>query len=167
MIFVTVGTHEQQFDRLIKEVDYLKKENLIQDEVFIQIGYSSYIPKYCEWEKIISYEKMNQLIKESDIIITHGGPATFMGVIAKGKVPIVIPRQKKFGEHVNDHQLQFVKLTKEIYNFIVIDDISDLYLSIRDFKDKYFGICLNNERFNLHFNAEINKLFEGNKVDEN
>ncbi|HEV1534200.1 TPA: multidrug MFS transporter, partial [Streptococcus pneumoniae] len=49
MIFVTVGTHEQQFDRLIKEVDYLKKENLIQDEVFIQIGYSSYIPKYCEW----------------------------------------------------------------------------------------------------------------------
>ncbi|HHK7668656.1 TPA: multidrug MFS transporter, partial [Streptococcus pneumoniae] len=34
MIFVTVGTHEQQFDRLIKEVDYLKKENLIQDEVF-------------------------------------------------------------------------------------------------------------------------------------
>ncbi|HGR7320225.1 TPA: multidrug MFS transporter, partial [Streptococcus pneumoniae] len=31
MIFVTVGTHEQQFDRLIKEVDYLKKENLIQD----------------------------------------------------------------------------------------------------------------------------------------
>ncbi|HEV1925494.1 TPA: multidrug MFS transporter, partial [Streptococcus pneumoniae] len=36
MIFVTVGTHEQQFDRLIKEVDYLKKENLIQDEVFIQ-----------------------------------------------------------------------------------------------------------------------------------
>ena len=47
MIFVTVGTHEQQFDRLIKEVDRLKKENLIQDEVFIQTGYSNYIPKYC------------------------------------------------------------------------------------------------------------------------
>ena len=63
MIFVTVGTHEQQFDRLLKEVDRLKKENLIQDEVFIQTGYSNYVPKYCKWEKIISFEKMNQLIE--------------------------------------------------------------------------------------------------------
>ncbi|EFO54158.1 exopolysaccharide biosynthesis protein, glycosyltransferase [Streptococcus infantis SK1302] len=85
MIFVTVGTHEQQFDRLIKEVDRLKKENLIQDEVFIQTGYSNYVPKYCKWEKIISYEKMNKLIEGSDIIITHGGPATFMGFLLKGK----------------------------------------------------------------------------------
>ncbi|HGR0070221.1 TPA: glycosyltransferase, partial [Streptococcus pneumoniae] len=113
MIFVTVGTHEQQFDRLIKEVDRLKKENLIQDEVFIQTGYSKYIPKYCEWEKIISYEKMNQLIEKSDIVITHGGPATFMGVIAKGKIPIVVPRQKKFEEHVNDHQLEFCNKVKQ------------------------------------------------------
>lgn len=30
MIFVTVGTHEQQFDRLIKEVDYLKKKILFK-----------------------------------------------------------------------------------------------------------------------------------------
>lgn len=130
MIFVTVGTHEQQFDRLIKEVDRLKKENLIQDEVFIQTGYSNYIPKYCEWEKIISYEKMNQMIEESDIIITHGGPATFMGVIAKGKVPIVVPRQKKFGEHVNDHQMEFVEKVLNIYNLTVITNISNLMSSI-------------------------------------
>ncbi|MTV88272.1 hypothetical protein GM543_12435, partial [Streptococcus pneumoniae] len=66
MIFVTIGTHEQQFNRLIKEVDRLKGEGFIQDEVFIQTGYSSYIPQYCEWEKIISYEKMNKLIEGSD-----------------------------------------------------------------------------------------------------
>ena len=130
MIFVTVGTHEQQFDRLIKEVDRLKKENLIQDEVFIQTGYSNYVPKYCKWEKIISFEKMNQLIEASDIIITHGGPATFMGVIAKGKVPIVVPRQKKFGEHVNDHQMDFVEKVLNIYNLTVITNINDLMACI-------------------------------------
>lgn len=130
MIFVTVGTHEQQFDRLIKEVDRLKKENLIQDEVFIQTGYSNYVPKYCKWEKIISFEKMNQLIEGSDIIITHGGPATFMGVIAKGKVPIVVPRQKKFGEHVNDHQMDFVEKVLNIYNLTVITNINDLMACI-------------------------------------
>ena len=130
MIFVTVGTHEQQFDRLLKEVDRLKKENLIQDEVFIQTGYSNHVPKYCKWEKIISFEKMNQLIEGSDIIITHGGPATFMGVIAKGKVPIVVPRQKKFGEHVNDHQMDFVEKVLNIYNLTVITNINDLMACI-------------------------------------
>lgn len=44
MIFVTVGTHEQQFNRLIKEVDRLKGEGFIQDDVFIQTGYSN--PNY-------------------------------------------------------------------------------------------------------------------------
>ncbi|HEM4221640.1 TPA: multidrug MFS transporter, partial [Streptococcus suis] len=38
MIFVTVGTHEQQFNRLIKEIDLLKKNGSITDEIFIQTG---------------------------------------------------------------------------------------------------------------------------------
>ncbi|HEU9700561.1 TPA: multidrug MFS transporter, partial [Streptococcus pneumoniae] len=122
MIFVTVGTHEQQFDRLIKEFDRLKEENLIQEEVFIQTGYSNYVPKYCKWEKIISYEKMNQFIEEADTIVTHGGPATFMAIIAKGKTPIVVPRQKKFGEHVNDHQMNFCsKISSEGYELSLIN----------------------------------------------
>ena len=159
MIFVTVGTHEQQFDRLIKEVDRLKKENLIQDEVFIQTGYSNYSPKYCEWEKIISYEKMNQMIEESDIIITHGGPATFMGVIAKGKVPIVVPRQKNFGEHVNDHQLDFCnRIVQEGYDLVVIEDIK----KIREYLNPSSSIAVksNNECFVQHFSNLIAELVE-------
>lgn len=85
MIFVTVGTHEQPFNRLIKEVDRLKKEGIITDEVFIQTGFSTYEPQYCDWKKLISYSEMDNYMTHSDIIITHGGPATFMGAIAKGK----------------------------------------------------------------------------------
>lgn len=159
MIFVTLGTHEQQFDRLIKEVDRLKKENLIQDEVFIQTGYSNYIPKYCEWEKIISYEKMNQLIEKSDIIITHGGPATFMGVIAKGKVPIVVPRQKKFGEHVNDHQIEFVEKVINIYNLTVITNISDLMACISKINEQQStDLKTNNNLFMENFIDMIDDL---------
>ena len=109
MIFVTVGTHEQPFNRLIKEVDRLKKEGIITDEVFIQTGFSTYEPQYCDWKKLISYSEMDNYMTHSDIIITHGGPATFMGAIAKGKKPIVVPRQEKYGEHVNDHQLEFAE----------------------------------------------------------
>lgn len=167
MIFVTVGTHEQQFDRLIKEVDRLKKENLIQDEVFIQTGYSNYVPKYCEWEKIISYEKMNQMIEESDIIITHGGPATFMGVIAKGKVPIVVPRQKKFGEHVNDHQMEFVEKILNIYNLTVITNINKLFSCISDINEQQTtDLKTNNNLFMENFIDMIDDLMGTSDVKD-
>ena len=56
MIFVTVGTHEQLFNRLIEKVDDLKKEGVITEEVFMQTGFSDYVPRYCKWKKFISPE---------------------------------------------------------------------------------------------------------------
>lgn len=51
MIFVTVGTHEQPFNRLIQKVDELKKDGVITEDVIIQTGFSTYEPKYCQWSK--------------------------------------------------------------------------------------------------------------------
>ncbi|HEU5820353.1 TPA: multidrug MFS transporter, partial [Streptococcus pneumoniae] len=139
MIFVTIGTHEQQFNRLIKEVDRLKGEGFIQDDVFIQTGFSDYEPVYCQWKNLISYDEMNRYIDEANIIITHGGPATFMAVIAKGKIPIVVPRLKKFGEHVNDHQMEFCsKILSEGYELSLINDISELQYSLKQEKKTKF-----------------------------
>lgn len=58
MIFVTVGTHEQPFNRLIQKVDELKRDGIIKDDVIIQTGFSTYEPKYCQWSKLISYQQM-------------------------------------------------------------------------------------------------------------
>lgn len=112
---------------MIEEVDRLVETGIITDEVFIQTGYSTYEPKFCKWSSLISFDKMNELMQTSDIIITHGGPATFMSAIANGKKPIVVPRQEKYGEHVNDHQVDFSKQVKERYNSIeVVEEISEL-----------------------------------------
>lgn len=56
MIFVTVGTHEQPFNRLIKKIDELKKDGIINEDVIIQTGFSTYEPKYCQWSKLIPYQ---------------------------------------------------------------------------------------------------------------
>lgn len=45
----------------------------------------------------------------AEIIVTHGGPATFIEALLREKTPIVVPRQQRFGEHVNNHQIDFVK----------------------------------------------------------
>ena len=161
MIFVTVGTHEQPFNRLIKEVDRLVETSVIKDDVFIQTGYSTYEPQFCKWSSLISFDKMNELMETSDIIITHGGPATFMSAIANGKKPIVVPRQEKYDEHVNDHQVDFAQQVKEKYNSIeVVTEISKL----RNYLNQDLKIdgneSSNNKLFNDKLREEVRKIFK-------
>lgn len=130
MIFVTVGTHEQSFERLVKKVDELKRDKIIDEDVIIQKGYTDYEPQYCESYKLIGYDDMRKYLEDARIIITHGGPASFIAPLTIGKIPIVVPRQKNFNEHVNNHQKDFVEQVVARDNTIIpcydIDDLEGL-----------------------------------------
>lgn len=82
---------------------------MIQDDVIIQTGFSTYEPKYCQWSKLIPYQQMVKNVADARIVITHGGPASFIMPLQIGKTPIVVPRQHQFNEHVNDHQVEFAR----------------------------------------------------------
>lgn len=145
MIFVTVGTHEQQFNRLVEYMDKWALEN--NEEVIIQIGFSDYIPKHAHYRKFFSYEEMVQNMKKAKIIITHGGPSSFISVIQLGKIPIVVPRQKKYNEHVNNHQLEFGQyLENRKFNLILVEEIQELNEKIKNYD--YLTENLNSEKFN-------------------
>lgn len=164
MIFVTVGTHEQQFNRLIEAVDRLKGEGIIEDEVIMQTGFSTYEPKYCQWSKLIPYSEMKKNIADARIVITHGGPASFIAPLQIGKVPIVVPRQKKYDEHVNDHQVEFCKAVEErMGNIIVIEDIEMLHTRIIGYVDLICGkqndVQSHNRKFNEKLGSIIQDLF--------
>ena len=123
MIFVTVGTHEQPFNRLIQKVDELKKDGVITEDVIIQTGFSTYEPKYCQWSKLIPYQQMIKNVADARIVITHGGPASFIMPLQIGKTPIVVPRQHQFNEHVNDHQVEFARnVAKRMGTIIEVED---------------------------------------------
>ena len=168
MIFVTVGTHEQPFDRLLKEVDELVEKGVITEEVFIQTGYSTYIPKNCKWSKLLSFDKMDELMERADIIITHGGPATFMSAIANGKKPIVVPRQEKYGEHVNDHQVDFARnVAKRMGNIILVEDVDKLGETIENYSsivaELEYDMGNNNKKFNKDLKDIVVKLLDNVK----
>ena len=152
MIFVTVGTHEQPFNRLIKKVDELKRDGVIQEDVIMQTGFSTYEPKYCEWSKLIPYQQMIKNVEDARIVITHGGPASFIMPLQIGKVPIVVPRQHKFDEHVNDHQVEFARNVAERMGTIIpVEDIEKLEVVITDYDQivtgMRHGMSSNNEKF--------------------
>lgn len=163
MIFVTVGTHEQPFNRLIKKVDDLVADGTIQEKVVMQTGFSTYKPKHCEAHKMMSFDEMQQNLKNARIVITHGGPSSFIEALQFGKVPIVVPRQEKFHEHVNNHQIDFAKLIVErMNNIIPVYNIDDLKQVVDNYNQiamaKNSGESSNNKNFNKKVERIVDNL---------
>mgnify|MGYP000648921389 FL=1 len=160
MIFVTVGTHEQQFNRLIKKIDQLKKDGHIKDDVFIQTGFSDYIPESCDWKKFLSYEEMIQKIKDAKIVITHGGPSSFILPLQYGKTPIVVPRMKKYDEHVNDHQVDFCERYNTTFpnRIILLENIMKMVEKIE--LAKMIKGNVNNNNNSIIFSQNLNRIID-------
>lgn len=165
MIFVTVGTHEQPFDRLLKGVNSLKRnKELANEDIIVQTGYSQYVPKNCRSQKFFSYDRMLEYVKQARIVITHGGPSSFIMPLQVGKIPIVVPRLSEFNEHVNDHQLDFaLEVEKRKKNIIVVEEMADLESKILNYnsiiKDMNFSLESNNQKFNQKLEKIITELF--------
>ena len=161
MIFVTVGTHEQQFNRLLECVDKLKENGVIKEEVIMQTGFSTYEPKHCIWSKLFPYDEMVKNVAEARIVITHGGPATFIMPLQVGKTPIVVPRKEVFDEHVNDHQLEFSKAVSErMGTIIVIEDIEELSMTIQNYDSIVSGMNNGINSNNANFCDSFEKVVE-------
>ena len=161
MIFVTVGTHEQPFNRLVQKMDELKKNGTIQEDVIIQTGFSTYEHQYCQWSKLIPYQQMIKNVEEARIVITHGGPASFIMPLQIGKTPIVVPRQHKFDEHVNNHQVEFARnVEKRMGTIIDVEDVETLGDIITNYYQIVAGMGHGMSSNNAKFNEELEKLVD-------
>lgn len=166
MIFVTVGTHEQPFDRLLKCIDKMVENGDIKEEVIVQKGYTDFEMQHCTEYKLIGYGEMQKYIQEARIVVTHGGPASFIAPISVGKIPIVVPRKKEFNEHVNNHQLEFSKQVEQrMQNIIVAEDDEQIEEAILNYDEKVKALNRsmnsNNKEFIEKLENEIKKVFEG------
>ena len=137
MIFVTLGSQKFQFNRLLKKLDELVENKEITDEVFAQIGYSDYKPINYEYKDFIDREEFKNMMEKSKIVIAHGGTGAIITAVKQGKKVIAIPRLSKYGEHVDDHQLQLVNefeesgIIKAVYE---IEDLGEALQTINEMK---------------------------------
>lgn len=144
MIFVTVGSQKFQFNRLLKEVDELIETGKIKDDIFAQIGASDYKPKNYKYKEFITQEAFNDYLNKADIIITHAGTGVIVNAIKKGKKVIGVPRLAKYGEHVDDHQIQLINEFKEM-NFIeAVYKMNKLKDAIETVKEKRYNTYVSN-----------------------
>ena len=133
MIYVSLGTQDKKFPRLLQEVDKLIDKSIIKDEVVAQIGQTKYESKNMKLYDYLSKEDVLKYMKESRFIITHGGVGTILDALKLNKKVIAVARLKLYKEHVNDHQLQIIReYTKLGY---ILDGTYDLEKAIFDIND--------------------------------
>jgi len=130
MIFLTVGT-QFPFDRLVKAVDDAFHDGLLGEEIFAQVGESSYRPRNFESVRSLDKSLFDQWMQNASAVISHAGMGTTMGALDNAKPLLVMPRQKKYGEVVNDHQMAIAKRFAELGYVLVAYDAKDLPEGIR------------------------------------
>ena len=125
LIFVTVGSRSYPFERLFQKLDELYENGILTDAMFAQVGTSTYRPKHFEYRDFISPEEFVQRIDEADIVVSHGASGSIMKALNAGKKVIVVTRLAKYGEHINDHQIQ----NNEAFSFNKYVLMADLELT--------------------------------------
>lgn len=141
MIFVTLGTQDKSFKRLLKRIDECIENKTIKERVIVQSGYTKYKSNNMDIIDFMDNDTFNKTIKECSILITHGGAGSILTGMKKNKKVIAIPRLAKYKEHTNDHQIQIVEeLTKDGYilSCMNLNKLEEVIEKSNDFKPKKY-----------------------------
>ncbi len=144
MIFVTLGSQKFQFDRLLRKIDELISEGIVKDEVFAQIGASTYLPQNYKYTRFVDREEFSELIEKASLVVTHGGTGVIIGAVKKGKKVIAVPRLAKYGEHVDDHQLQLLHQFDDLGIICSCYDVEKLDECLSEVRNKTYKPYVSN-----------------------
>lgn len=135
MIFVTLGSQKFQFNRLLIKIDELIEDSIIQEEVFAQKGVSDYEPKNYTAVDFVDRNQFAEKMEQARIVITHGGTGAIIGAVKKDNKVIAVPRLEKYGEHVDNHQLQLLEQFDEMGIICAcydVDKLGDCYKIVQE-----------------------------------
>ncbi len=141
MIFVTLGTQDKSFVRLLKAIDREIEKGTIKEKVIVQAGLTKYSSPNMEILDLVSEEQFDELVDKCDLLITHGGAGSILAGIKKNKKIIAAARLAKYKEHTNDHQKQIIKEFSNKGYIIEMRDFNQLGKLIeksKTFKPKKF-----------------------------
>lgn len=120
MIFVTVGTHQQPFERLLRGLEG------VEGDFVVQFGHGRPPVNASRAEAFMPFDAMLAAFAEAEKVITHAGVGSILCATQQGHVPIVVPRRRELGEHVDDHQVELIGALGERGVVIPVWDVAGL-----------------------------------------
>ena len=141
LIFVTLGTQDKSFKRLLEAVQKQIDLGNIKGKVIVQAGCTKFESKDMKIFDLVSRDEFDKYMSECDLLITHGGVGSIIGGLTHGKKVIAGARLKKYKEHTNDHQVQIIEVFSKAGYILKLDDFDKLDEVLRKskkFKPKKF-----------------------------
>lgn len=144
MIFITLGSQKFQFNRLLKAIDEQIADSKITDTVFAQIGASDYKPNNFKYKAFLNRDEFADWTDKADIVVTHGGTGAIIGAVKKGKKVIAVPRLAKYGEHVDDHQLQLIEQFRILNLICECRNCDEIWKAVKIVKKTHYESYISN-----------------------
>jgi len=126
VILVTVGTNEARFDRLLHAVAELPAG----ERVLVQYGASPVRPPNAECVEFLLFDELVEAIRAARVVVTHAGVGSILTVLSAGKRPVVVPRLQRYGEAVDDHQVEFGRRLGEAGLVTFVEEPSGLATAV-------------------------------------
>lgn len=132
MIFVTVGNSLRPFLRLLNAVDQAAERGLLQKDILYQSGHSTFEATVGRTIPFLSRDDFSKAVREASVIVSHAGAGTILACASAGKKPVLVPRQKRYDEIVDDHQIEMCELLEETGRAFYVRDINQLTDAVND-----------------------------------
>jgi UDP-N-acetylglucosamine transferase subunit ALG13 len=120
-VAVIVGTHEAPFDRLVRAASTLRGEPVV-----VQRGVSAVGPRNARCVDFLSLDAFDALMRSARVVVTHAGVGSVAAALAYGHRPVVVPRLRRLGEHVDDHQVHFARRLEKAGLVTLVEDVGRL-----------------------------------------
>jgi beta-1,4-N-acetylglucosaminyltransferase len=124
LIYVTLGTMFLEFPRLVRMMDEIARAT--GEEIIMQTGMGKTLPSACAHFDFKPHDDVLAIQREARVIVCHAGIGSVLDALHVRRPLIVVPRLKKYGEHMNDHQIDLARAVERRGWGRMILDIEDL-----------------------------------------
>ena len=125
MIFSALGTC-LPFPRLLRKIDELA--GVMKEEFLVQTGQTQLPVHHC---RTFDYApSLLEYFKQARLVIVHAGLGVQIELMRMQKPFIVVPRQKRFHEHFDDHQLETCEILAKKYGIKYILNVDELTVDL-------------------------------------
>jgi len=132
---VSVGNATQPFRRLLDAVCELAPH--LPQPVVVQYGAAQdFSCPHCQGSAFLDMDTFARHVAEAELLILHAGAGSAIHAVRAGKVPVVMPRRTEFGEHVDDHQVEFARELGRAGKIVVCEETELLALAVEEARSR-------------------------------
>lgn len=107
--FVSVGTHSEPFDRLLRAVDRAVADGALPRPCQVQAGTSNFTSSRMTAMRTMPPAEFERCVGAAEFIVGHCGAGLVSSALRAGHRPILMARRVELQEHVDDHQYQLAR----------------------------------------------------------